>query len=251
MNRNLDRFPSLRTYLPVVLLLAAIAGAAPARADEAQPPETVAEAPAKQQPAAIVNGRPISAAEVDAHAEFLQLPAEYALDDLIELQLLKAAATAKGVKLPPEPWFTDTRSGVELAVARALGIELAMPRFVLIVDHAWLKDAENEKERAAGRAQLEKLRALVVDGATIPEAFTRLQLDGTLWHIGDHEDYTDDAIPPGASSLPPGSISPIIPGDGGLHLFKIHERRELPPPPEVISSLLRDELHRNATIERP
>jgi hypothetical protein len=210
-----------------------------------------AAAETKQPPAAIVNGQPITAAEVDAHAEFLQLPTEYALEDLIELRLLKAAAIAKGVKLPPEPWFTETRAGVELAVARALGIAQVMPRPVLIVDHAWLKDADNEKDRAAGRAQLEKLRGLVAGGATIPEAFTRLNLDGTPWHIGDHEGYDADVLPPEVRDLSAGSLSPIIPGDGGLHLFKIHERTDVPPAPELVTSLLRDQLHRDVTIERP
>ncbi|MFA7403933.1 MAG: hypothetical protein WC007_08065, partial [Pelobacteraceae bacterium] len=143
------------------------------------------------------------------------------------------------------------KDGVELAVAQGIGIETAKPRIDLIVDHAWLKDAEDASERAAGRGALEKLRALAVEGATIPEAFARMQLDGSLWHIGDHEEYPYEAIPVEARDMPPGAISPIIPGDGGLHLFRIYEKKQLLGPMEVISSQLRDELRRRATIEQP
>jgi hypothetical protein len=91
----------------------------------------------------------------------------------------------------------------------------------------------------------------VVEGATIPDAFTRTQLDGTLWHIGDHEEYTYEVIPAEAHDLPLGSISPIIPGDGGLHLFKIYGSKEFQPPADVVSSPLHEQLRRDAAIERP
>jgi len=212
---------------------------------------SVVPATAAEPPAATVNGRVITNAEVEAYLDTHQLPREYALRDLIDLMLLKAAATELRVKLPDEPWSSDDQAGVERVVAQGIGIEAAKPRIDLIVDHAWLKDAENATERAAGQGVLEKLRALAVEGATIPEAFARMQLDGSLWHIGDHEEYPYEAIPAEARDMPPGAISPIIPGDGGLHLFRIYEKKQSQGPIEVISSQLRDELRRRATIEQP
>jgi hypothetical protein len=78
-----------------------------------------------------------------------------------------------------------------------------------------------------------------------------MQLDGTPWHIGDHEEYMAETIPPEGRDLPAGSISPIIPGDGGLHLFTIHERKDYLSPADVIGPILRDQLRQGATIERP
>ena len=39
-------------------------------------------------------------------------------EDLIDLQLLKTAATTRKVKTPAAPWSPEARAGVELAVAR-------------------------------------------------------------------------------------------------------------------------------------
>ena len=203
------------------------------------------------KPVAIVNGKTIIFAEVLDHINTAMLPYEAAVEDLIDLQLLKTAATARKVKMPDAPWSQEARASVELAVARSLGIEAAQPHTLLVVDHAWLKDAEDPKERAAGRGQLEKLRALVAGGASIPEAFTRMQLDGTLWHIGDHEEYMSDVLPAELGNLPAGGLSPIVPGDGGLHLIKVYERKEYQPPEDVISSLVREQLRQDVTIERP
>lgn len=224
------------------LALLAVSCAMPALAAE--------EAATAESPAAVVNGKAITKAEVEAYSESSQLPPEYALRDLIDLMLIKAAAKDLGIKLPDEPWDSDTQAGIETAVAQGIGIEIAKPRIDLVVDHAWLKDAEDAKERAAGRSNLEKLRTLVVKGATIPESFAQMQLDGSLWHIGDHEEYPYESIPAEARDLAPGALSPIIPGDGGLHLFRIYEKTQTPGPIEVISPQLRDELRRRATIEQ-
>jgi hypothetical protein len=143
------------------------------------------------------------------------------------------------------------RAGVELALAQTLGLDVPPLRVSLVVDHAWLKDAEDEKARFADRALLERLRALVEAGATIPEAYTQLQVDGAAWHIGDHEEYPYEIIPAEAHDLPPGSLSPIIPGDGGLHLFRIYQRKQELPPSSEIRGLLSERLRRDATIDRP
>lgn len=238
------RFPWQLKMSLVTALLASLTmfSAIPASADDTATPEA---------PAATVNGKAISNAELDAYFNAHQLPRQDALREMIDLMLLKTAATELRIKLPAEPWSSEAQAAVELAVAQGVAIEAAKPRSDLILDHAWLKDAEDTNERIAGRETLEKLRELVVAGSTISAAFARLQPDGALWHIGDHEEYPYEAIPAAARDLPPGEISPILPGDGGLHLFRIYERRESLLPMEVISSQLRDELRRRATIEQP
>ena len=124
-------------------------------------------------------------------------------------------------------------------------------RVSLIVDHAWLKDAEVEKTRVAGRALLVRLRTLVEAGATIPQGYDQLQADGALWHIGDHEQYPADVIPGEARDLPPGGLSQIIPGDGGLHLFRIYERKQELPYWDEVRVPLNARLRLDAAIERP
>jgi hypothetical protein len=237
----------------LVAMTIAIFSSGSTRAEDAPASEVASDAApvVAEQPVAILNGRAITSSELDAYADTTKLPREEALEELIDLQLLKEAATAQQVKLPVTVWSPETRAGVELAVAQALGIEAAKPRTILVVDHAWLKDAEDANERATGRTLIDKLRALVVAGATIPEAFSQMQLDGSLWHIGDHEEYPYEIIPAEANGLPPGSISPVVPGDGGLHLFKIYQRKQESPSVEVVRSILRDQLRQGATIERP
>lgn len=206
--------------------------------------------PAAEPPLATVNGKAINTAEVDAYAEMYQIPPNYALRDFIDSILLKAAATELKVAMPAEPWSSEIHDKIEITVAQGIGIDEAKPRIDLLLDHAWIKDADDATERAAARTALEKMRSLVVKGMTIPTAFAKLQLDGSLWHIGDHEMYPYEAIPPEARDLRSGAVSPVLPGDGGQHLFMIYEKKEQLAPIEVISSHLRDELRRRATIEQ-
>ena len=204
-----------------------------------------------QSGAATVNGQPIAKSAVEAHAATTGLPREEALEDLIDLHLLRTAAAEGKITVPAGSLSPEQRRTLEYAVAVALGIDVPPPQVSLIVDHAWLKDAEDEKERAAGRTVLERLRTLVEGGATIPDAYTRLQVDGTLWHIGDQEEYAVDLLPSEAQDLPVGTLSKIIPGDGGLHLFKVYQRKQELPPGDLITSPLYSLLRLNATIERP
>ena len=46
-----------------------------------------------------------------------------------------------------------------------------------------------------------------------------------------------------------GALSPIIPGDGGLHLFQIVERKQAPPAPELVRQALRISLREGRIIE--
>jgi hypothetical protein len=217
-----------------------------------------ADAPEASQPVAvdrtvaIVNGQPVKASELDAHVAATKLPREEALEDLIDLHLTRAAVVANQVSAPAEPWSPEERAKVELDLAKSLGVDIPPPQVSLVVDHAWLKDAKSQKGRAAGRALLVRLRKLVKAGATIPEGYTKLKVvDESAWHVGDHEEYPYSRLPAKMRDLPPGSLSEIIPGDGGLHLFKIYQRKEEPPPAEEIRALLGMRLRSGASIERP
>lgn len=218
---------------------------------QAQSKTPAAQPIATDLTAALINGQPIKASELDAYAATAQLPREEALEDLIDLRLVRAAASARQVSAPVRPWSAEERAGVEYALAKALGLDVPPPRISLVVDHAWVKDAEDEKGRSSDRALLERLRALVGAGATIPDAYNQLQADGAAWHIGDHEEYLYEIIPAEAHDLPEGSLSPIIPGDGGLHLFKIYQRKQELPPSSEIRGLLSGRLRQDATIEIP
>lgn len=235
-------------------LFVSIGGVFPAQTAAAA--ETPASAPKAQQEQAdptvvIVNGKIIKASELNAHIAETQLSHEDALEDLIDLKLLRASAAEKKINAPTEPWSQEVRVGIEYALARALALDIPPPNVTLVVDHAWLKDAEDEKGRLAGRTLMERLRLLVVTGVTIPEAYNQLQLDGTAWHIGDHEEYTSIVVPAEVQDLSQGSLSQIIPGDGGLHLFKIHQRRQELQPVSDIRVPLLARLRLDAAIEQP
>lgn len=251
-NRPVPR-PGVVTVLICSVLLLVIGHVSPAQATDEVPAQSAApvvEPVATDLTVALVNGQPIKASELDAHVTATQLPREEALEDVIDLRLVRDAAAAKQVSAPIGPWSAEVRASIELALANALGFDVPPPRVSLVVDHAWHKDAEDEKIRTADRAQMEQLRTLVEAGATIPEAYTKLRVDGAAWHIGDHEEYPYEVIPSEAHDLPPGSLSPIIPGNGGLHLFKIYQRKQELPPSSEIRSLLSESLRRDATIVR-
>jgi len=233
----------------MLLMVVCVSSLRAEEAGEEQGLPSIAQPDVPEQPVAVVNGHAITTAELDAHVEATQLSSEDALDDLIDLTLVRAAAAEKGISAPAKAWSAEERAGVELALAKALALEVATPRIVLIVDHVWLKDADDEQERASGRVLMERLRALVAAGATIPNAYTKLQVEGDAWHIGDHEEYSYDVIPPEARDLPLASLSKIIPGDGGLHLFVIHQRKQILPAGDEIRGPLRERLRRDAVIE--
>lgn len=94
----------------------------------------------------------------------------------------------------------------------------------LRVDHAWVKDAEDPATQAARRATLESLRSKVVAGASFVAAWNSLGVDGGPWHVAEGESYPADVLPAGARDLAAGQVSPVLPGDGGLHLFRVLAR---------------------------
>lgn len=174
---------------------------------------------------ATVNDEPVRDSELAAHIVATNLPRDEALSDLIELKLLRNVAAAKGVSVPSGSWSVDERNKVEYDLVKA--IPLPVPAYVgeLVVDHAFLKLAPDEKGQKAGLALMERLRSMVTEGATIPEAFNKLQVDGSDWHIGDHEEYPASALPDETRELPPGGLSNVLVGSDGYNLFRIYERK--------------------------
>lgn len=198
---------------------------------------------------ATVNGYDIQAWKVDDHVRSSSLSRQEALDDLICLHLEQQAVREYQVSPPEDGWYGEGRAQAELALVRAMGMKLPPPRVYLILDHAWVKDAEDVEVRNTNRKLLEQLRKLVKKGATIPEGYKQLHADGSLWHIGDHEEYEYDIVSAGARDLPAGGLSTIIPGDGGLHLYKIHQRKSIPASSRDIRVLLNLRLRSSAAIE--
>jgi hypothetical protein len=242
----------LPVLLAPALLLALLPGAC-ASSSAAGPPgasgAASASAPGSSPAVARVDGQTLSKAELDAHQARTGLARQQALDDLVDLALLRAAATQNGVVFTPETVAVESRTTTEYEVARKLALEVPAASELLVVDHAWMKDAPRPKQQAAQRKTLEHLRALVADGATIPEAYKKLGPDAANWHIGDHEEYPYDVVPAEAHDLPVDALSPIVPGNGGLHLFKIHQHKRVLPPAEAVHALVRERLRQGKTIE--
>lgn len=203
---------------------------------------------ADDQVVAVVNGQTIKAPELESHMSANQLGRELAVEDLIDLQLVRSAVIANKIKAPSGAWSAEIRTEVEYALAKALKLDVPPPRKYIVVDHAWIKDEAEEKDRAVTLALLVKLRDLVKAGSSIPEAFNKLIVDGSNWHIGDHEEYPYDVIPAEASDLPPGSLSEILPGDEGKHLFKIYAKKEQYPSSAEFRYILNDHLRKDASI---
>jgi hypothetical protein len=69
------------------------------------------------------------------------------------------------------------------------------------------------------------------------------------WHIGDHEEYPISVVPPTVRELDAGSVSAVTPGDGGLHLFKIYERKHNLPAISFVHDAVRRQLLEGRIIE--
>lgn len=237
-------------------LIAACAAPQAAAPGAIEPVTPAVAAPAAASPGgdvvARVDGVALDAGAVARHSVSTGLSRDVAVEDLIDFTLTRAAVQKAGIEAPAGSWSREERVRIELALARALSLDIPPATDTLTVDHTWVKDAPNPKLRARNRALLEKLRAEVERGAlTMGLAFKKLVTDGTLWHIGDHEEYAYEVVPAAAHDLPPGSLSAIIPGDGGLHLFRIHARRKQDPPVNDVRAALSARLRQDATIERP
>lgn len=233
------------------LLLAAFMLISIGSSSSAEDTSPAVQPEAQDRIVATVNGLPIKGFDVESHAAATHLPHEDALEDLIDLRLLRAAANANKIAVPAGILSPEVRADIEYELARAMALDIPPIRVIVIVDHAWLKDAEDEKLRADGRTLMERLRTLVEGGATIQDAYTQLNPDGSSWHIGDHEEYLTIVLPSEVHNLPAGSLSPIIPGDGGLHLFKIHKRTEERPARDEVHNPLVTRLRLDATVELP
>jgi hypothetical protein len=124
----------------------------------------------------------------------------------------------------PQPDHEPRTAPVPLAQERAAAEEPAMPETAdtsVHVDHAWVKDAASAAERARQRKSIEELRVKVVGGAGFVAAWESLGVDGASWHVAEGEVYDAAIIPASVRQLRPGEVSAVIPGDGGLHLFRM------------------------------
>jgi hypothetical protein len=238
---------SLRTLTPVLGLLLACATSAP----PAPPPAPAPLPPVvAKPPVATIDGVTIARAGLDEHIAATKLEPAAALDDLIDLLLLRAACSEHGITLAPGKPTPEARAAAELALARKLSLDVPPDADVLVVDHAWVKDAKKAATTAKQKKSLEELRGLVVAGQTIPKGFQSLKgVDGNAWHIGDHEEYPYGVVPAEAHDLQPGGISPVVPGDGGLHLFQVYARKRTPPPADAVHPVVREKLREGKVIE--
>lgn len=243
---------SLRALTPTLgLLFLACATAAPPPAPAPGPAAPLAPVKVKP-PVATIDGVTIARAGLDEHIAATKLAPAAALDDLIDLLLLRTACSKQDVTLSPGKPTPEERAAAELALARKLSLDVpaAGAPDVLVVDHAWVKDAKKKSTTAKQKKSLEELRALVVAGQTIPKGFETLKgVDANAWHVGDHEEYPYTVVPAEARDLAPGGISPVVAGDGGLHLFQIYARKTTPPPAEAVHQLVRARLRDGKAIQ--
>ena len=130
------------------------------------------------------------------------------------------AQTSPAPAAPPPPERQDVPENAEPAVPAVVNLR---------VDHAWVRDAESADERGMQLRAMKALREKIVAGGTFVASWNELGLDGTNWHVAEQESYPLDVLPEMVRKLPDGSISPIVPGDGGLHLFRVIGREPTPP----------------------
>lgn len=137
--------------------------------------------------------------------------------------LVLVLVVACGPKAPPVPEPIPDKAD-QAATEPADVAPLGAAPTALRVDHAWVKDGANPAHEQAIAA----LRTRVVAGESMTEAWTALGEDGNVWHVAESETYEYAVLPEQARDLPPGTVSPVIPGDGGLHLFRILARESAP-----------------------
>jgi hypothetical protein len=234
-----------RSALLLSLLLAACAGSSTST-KKAEP----SKQPTVSPTVAVVDGVALTQAELDAVMSSRKLERDAALEELIDTQLTLARAKKEGLGVENKAYDEPARAAFELSLARKLGLALPEGRISLIVDHAWVKDAPKAKDKAANKKLLERLRTSAMAGTRIPEGWKTLGAAGELWHIGDHEEYGYEVLPREARDTLAGKVSPIAVGDGGLHLFQVYERKELPPPAEEVRGILRAALRDEAKIDK-
>lgn len=198
---------------------------------------------------ATVNGQEIRYKELYAYMMTGGLSREETLENIIDIYLIRGAAANFSIEAPTGTWSKEMRDNIEYSLATVMALDIPPTRVSLIVDHAWRKDAEIETEIMEGRAQITRLRELVAAGGTIPQAFAKMKLDGAMWHIGDHEEYPYEVIPEEARDLKPGTLSPLISADGGVHLFWIYQKKEEKPPAETVHAALVSKLRDGASVE--
>jgi len=139
---------------------AAATQAAPQGAPAAQiPPQALTvvaaqrgAAPAVDLTPARIDGQPVTSAELAAHQDATGLPRAQALTDLIDVTLLKTAASRHGLPIPAGALTGAARTDLERALADKLDLEPA--------------DAPNTTVHAAVRARL--LEGKVIEILELP-----------------------------------------------------------------------------------
>jgi hypothetical protein len=117
-----------------------------------------------------------------------------------------------------------SKSRAKSASARISDSAPASGTLRLKVDHAWVKNAESASRQSAQRDAMENLRTKVSSGASFLKSWKALGVDGKNWHVAEGEVYPYAVVHEDARDLPEGSVSDILPGEGGLHLFRIVAR---------------------------
>lgn len=190
-------------------------------------------------PVGMVDGKKIYRDDLAAYEKQSGLVGKAALEDLIDLELLQRAAKKKDIDYK-DIKAPDGRARIEYEVGRALSLPVPEASVQLVVDHAWVKDAKKPAAQNKQKADIEKLRVKVTEGQPLGDAWRGMKLPPTNWHVGDHETYGTDVLPAEAKTLKANDVSVVMAGDGGLHLFKVYERKQNLPPVELV----RMELHR-------
>lgn len=174
---------------------------------------------------ATVKDAPITAAALAAHMEATKLSRDEALNDLVEEKQLRLAAASNGIDVPAGSWSADERAAVEAAIFKARS--LPVPPFVgeLVVDHAFIQIPAEAEGQQAAMALIQKLRTMIEGGASFTEAYNRLGVDGSSWHVAEWEEYPITALPDEVRDTAPGGLSAIVATSDGYHLFRVHERK--------------------------
>jgi hypothetical protein len=102
-----------RTLIPGVAMMIAFSAARSSASGELppRPPAMINQVTTTDLVVATVNGRPIRSWQVDAHALNSHLSSDDALEDLIDLKLVRGAAVSHGFSLPPGKWDGKERNG--------------------------------------------------------------------------------------------------------------------------------------------
>jgi hypothetical protein len=229
------------------LILASLAGCAAQQLPVNEPKHSIT--PAKNSsPVAMIDTKKIYVDDLKAYEKQSGLTGRAALEDLIDLELEAQAAKKNDIDYSTIKTPAG-RAQVDFQLAKALSLNVPEPTTQLVVDHAWVKDSKRAAAQAKQKQEIEQLREKVIAGTPLPEAWRGMKLTAMNWHVGEHETYATNVLPPEAKDLKANDVSVVMVGDGGLHLFKVYERKDELPPAEAVRSALHTALREKRIIE--